>query len=365
MKVATLNYHNAYNYGAVFQAAALQQIITELGHDCSIIDYQNPKIANQYNFKPLKLDATLVRNARANLVLLPYIKKKKLNFQKWLDSYKKTSPVDRNTIISLKDVYDRFVVGSDQVWNTKCHGNDQSYFLDFLGDNKKRIAYAASFGSYNIPDSDKKTVEEYIPSFANISVREKRGAEIIKEITGRTVTDTMDPVLLVGKSYWDRRMELVETKEKYIFVYQLGHGHAVSKYAIELKKHTGLKIIYVTVHIDNMLRYSMKDINKSDVSPEMFLCLLSNAEYVVTNSFHATALALLFEKKFSVVIQGDAKATYNSRIFNLLSDYGLQGRIVDAFDSKQYDDNICYDLFKERYPIYKEKSIDYLRNALK
>ena len=38
MKVATLNYHNAYNYGAVFQTAALQYVVNTLGAECDIID---------------------------------------------------------------------------------------------------------------------------------------------------------------------------------------------------------------------------------------------------------------------------------------------------------------------------------------
>ena len=48
----------------------------------------------------------------------------------------------------LNTLCDAFVLGSDQLWNygvTKIFGH--SYFLDFAGEDKKKIAYATSFGS--------------------------------------------------------------------------------------------------------------------------------------------------------------------------------------------------------------------------
>ena len=48
----------------------------------------------------------------------------------------------------LNGLCDSFVLGSDQLWNygvTKIFGH--SYFLDFAADEKRKIAYATSFGS--------------------------------------------------------------------------------------------------------------------------------------------------------------------------------------------------------------------------
>ena len=44
------------------------------------------------------------------------------------------------------------MTGSDQVWNSFYnHGIDKSFYLDFVPNGKKRIAYAASIGMKNIP----------------------------------------------------------------------------------------------------------------------------------------------------------------------------------------------------------------------
>lgn len=362
MKIATLNYHNAYNYGAVFQAAALQEVISDLGHDCEIIDYYNPAIAAQYDLRPL-CQGNIIKNIRANLVLLPFIKKKKQNFESWFATYKKTNKVDKNTIKSLANDFDKFVVGSDQVWNMKCQGNDSSYMLDFC-DHKKRVAYAASFGTHDVKMSDRAEFMKYIPTFAHVSVREKRGIELVKSICGRDVIDTMDPVLLVGKEYWEKRMSDIKQDEEYIFVYQLGHGTLIPNYIKKLKKHLNKKVIFVTGHLGNMVHYSFGDCNCSSVSPEDFLSLLAHANYVVTNSFHATVLSMIFEKQFIVVEKGAGTVAYNSRIYNVLQDYGLEERITERFDKELTDVQVDYRVFNENIQMNREKSIEYLKEAL-
>lgn len=329
MKAAILNYHNAYNYGAVFQAAALQYVVNTLGAECDIIDYRNEAVENQYTLCKMKLNKSLFRKIRHNLTLVPFINAKKRNFQNWIDSYQKTQRVNREQLSQLSEQYDKIIVGSDQVWNMGCHNDDTSYLLDFVGDDNKKIAYAASFGAYNFLPEYESIFKQYLPKFAHISAREKRGAELVKRITGQTPLCTMDPVLLAGKSYWKTRMSDRTLGKAYIFVYHLGHGKGVSSMAHRLKKQLGLPIIYVTAHSGNLIYYSLMDKNKSDVSPEGFLSLLSNAAYVITNSFHGTALSILFHKEFCSVVKGDEKATYNSRIYNLLNDYHLLERVCD------------------------------------
>ena len=39
MKIKNITCHDVYNYGASLQAYALQQYLTELGHEVQIIDY--------------------------------------------------------------------------------------------------------------------------------------------------------------------------------------------------------------------------------------------------------------------------------------------------------------------------------------
>ena len=38
-------------------------------------------------------------------------------------------------------MYSTFVAGSDQIWNIGCSGNDTTYFLDFVEQEKRKISY--------------------------------------------------------------------------------------------------------------------------------------------------------------------------------------------------------------------------------
>lgn len=366
IKVATLSYQHAYNYGAVFQVAALQHVITQIGADCDIIDYRCPAIDKQYDFKPIRLNGSLLSAIRANLVLFPFIKAKKKNFRHWMESYKKTEVIkEKKLLISLNSKYDKFVVGSDQVWNLKCQGYDASFFLDFVENDDKKIAYAASFGTFEINPKDVAFYEKYIKHFESISVRENSGISLVEKLASKESFACMDPVLLVGKDFWESKKDSAFIpKEKYIFVYHLGHGKGVAKFAKQLKKVTGLKVIYVTGHIGNMFFYSIFDKNESTASPEKFLSLISNAEYVVTNSFHATVLSIIFHKQFYTISKGGEKSSYNTRIYNLLSDYGLKNRIVSDFHSIDLITEKEYEFIEKKRISLGEVSFNYLRKAL-
>lgn len=364
-KVAILSFQHAYNYGAVFQVAALQHIISELGYDCDIIDYRSEGIEKQYRFRHLYLNKSLINNLRANLVLLPFLTKKKINFQKWMHDYKATKPMNRGELRSIADKYDKFVVGSDQVWNFKCNGDDSSFMLDFVP-KEKRIAYAASIGYYEIPNKYKHWFETFIHQFKHISVREKRAGELVEPyMGGEHCCVCVDPVFLVGRKFWEMKMaKQCDVQEPYIFVYQLGHSNYIPKYLKQLKKQEQYKIVYVTGHIGNIVKYSFQDKNLSSTSPENFLYMLVNAKYVVTNSFHATVLSLIFKKNFWVVNSGGNGAATNNRLYSLLDNFGLSNRIVSNFEKAHLTNMTDFSNFDNLYKKMCLSSMEYLKTSL-
>lgn len=366
VKIATLSYQHAYNYGAVFQVSALQRVITELGGVCDIIDYRCPAIDKQYDLKPIRVNSTFFSAMRANLVLVPFINEKKKNFQKWMKSYQKTEVIETwDQLKSLNVRYDKFVVGSDQVWNLKCQGYDNAFFLDFVDDDHKKVAYAASFGTYDVKEIDKQLYRDSISKFESISVRESRGIELVKNLSGRDSVACMDPVLLVGCEFWQAMADNSEMPRcDYIFVYQLGHDSLLPKFVSELKKETKLKVVYVTAHVGNFVYYSLFDKNESSVSPERFLALLSQAKYVVTNSFHASVLSILFKRQFYVISKGGAEAAYNSRIFNLLDDYNLKDRIKEKYDEISPIEDNRFSKVDEAREKKTQISLSFLRTSL-
>ena len=101
--------------------------------------------------------------------------------------------------------YDKFIVGSDQVWNTQLTGNDFTYYLDFIKDSHKKNSYAASFGYSKLPEEVKEKAIDLLKDFNTLNIREKQGKEIIiNEIKNKEVNVVMDPTFLLDKEEWKK-----------------------------------------------------------------------------------------------------------------------------------------------------------------
>ena len=66
------------------------------------------------------------------------------------------------------------------MWGPNIDHHQEARFLTFAP-KEKRISYAASFGVSEIPKEKQKAFAEWLRDMAFISVREQRGAEIVKE----------------------------------------------------------------------------------------------------------------------------------------------------------------------------------------
>lgn len=68
----------------------------------------------------------------------------------------------QSSIQNSNEIYDLFISGSDQVWNMKLNREDYNYFLKFVKDDSKKIAYAASFGYSVIPNEYEENTLNYL-----------------------------------------------------------------------------------------------------------------------------------------------------------------------------------------------------------
>lgn len=80
---------------------------------------------------------------------------------------------DEEDMIRLNGRCDTFVVGSDQIFNPGLHLNYS--FLDFVENQKKKIAFATSFGhdEYNEKETDIIKRKYLLKRFSHIALREK------------------------------------------------------------------------------------------------------------------------------------------------------------------------------------------------
>ena len=258
---------------------------------------------------------------------------------------------------SQLDNYEYLIVGSDQVWNP--------YFrrlrdLDLLvgTKNSKRISYAASFGVNNIPENKSKKMIKELKKFKKVSVREKKGKEIIENLEIRDDVEILiDPTMLLCAEEWDKvvkKPEQLDSDKKYILNYFLGNLSEDRKHEIErIAKNNNCEII-------NILD---KNSPFYQTGPSEFLYLEKNAFLICTDSFHSSVFAILYNKPFIVFDREDGTVKMNSRIENLISKFELKDRM---YEGKITENNLKND-YNQAYKILeceRLKSKKFLDEAL-
>lgn len=356
MKIGVLTFHDAINYGAVLQTVALCKTISNVCRStCEIVDYRCAAIDNMYKVadnNPIKRSVKEI-----------YQKVKRSFFRRFVhNNCRMTKAVDAKSIQTLKDYYDGWVVGSDQVWNGNITGHDKNYLLNFLENDKLRISYAASLGNYVIPSEEMSLFEGQLAAFSGVSVREPIGASTIRKYVSGNVFVHVDPTLLLDEKEWTVMARLPKATKKYIFIYAAGNVEKIISTAKMLSKKTGMKIYY-------MGNFSIPEGKKlALVTPEKWLGYMKGAGYVLTNSFHGTVFSIIFNKQFFVdlgkIELRDGKTMYhNDRADNLVNLLGLKNRIIDNVESEW---NIVpnWEIRDSILSIEKNRAFEYLKMTL-
>lgn len=356
MKIGIFTFHRSINYGAVLQAYALKNVITNLGGLCDIIDYKNQHIeeinkVRLFNFKNVKSFIN-------SLILYPINRKKAEKFVRFRSKHLKPCDIDINE--DLQNQYDVFITGSDQVWNYGLSKFDKTYFLDFVKDSKKKNSYAASFGFSCIPNEYVEEYKKLLKSYNKISVREKQGADIIQDLLDEKVPVVLDPSLLLDMSEWENAFDLsVRTSKKYILLYLMISEPTILRFTEQLSQATGCQIIYVTSKIKRTINATYI----RTASPEEWLELFMNATYIVTNSFHGVAFSINFNKNFFMGLL-PALANVNSRLEDIIRLFDLEERQIKEDMKIDYFKDINYKKVNNILSQERNKSIAFLNSIL-
>ncbi|MCM1113992.1 MAG: polysaccharide pyruvyl transferase family protein [Clostridium sp.] len=331
-KVAVITRHAVSNYGSVLQAYALQEAVKELGFECEIIDY----IRDDEHYK--NITDTLIKKTNWNsnplkriiykMIQTPeYIKMGKA-FEKYRKALLNESKTRYTSLDALKQnppAADIYCTGSDQVWGRIGSSEmDEAYFLSFAPSDKKKVAYAASFGKTDLSSVDPLRLKKWLNAYSTITVREKSAVDIIKSLDINKVNQVLDPTLLLNSDCWSKLINK-DIDGKYVLLYQLHHNPQMDNYAKEFAKKCNLKLIRVTPLFHTIFKGG-KAVYLPDI--QTFLSYIKNAEYMITDSFHGTAFAINFNTQFVDVLPGETK-TRNQSILELT---GLTNRVLNDYN---------------------------------
>ncbi len=230
---------------------------------------------------------------------------------------------------------------------------------------EKRIAYAASIGCRKIPAFNEKRFKKYVSEYKAVSVREDSANEMISSKMNVNSCLTLDPVLLVGVDFWKKyltdKKEIGVLSDKYILCYFLDDiNEEYAKVILEYADINNYEIYLVDSGGGNILEQSAQVLT---CDPFEFLSLVFSANVIFTDSFHGTALSILFNRNFRVFPRNyKGNKEQSERIYSILR----MTRLQDCFLHEPIiaETEMDYDYANQRLEEEREKSRQFLRLSI-
>lgn len=335
MKIGILTLPLHTNYGGILQAYALQTVLERMGHEVSLIEKRREPFKLPLWKAPLSYGKRILKNMIGHP--FPIFYEQKLNREipvvcQYTDKFIKKH-IKRRIIDNYIDVhqygFDAIVVGSDQIWRPKYFRPIEHAYLDFTeGWNIKRIAYAASFGTDKWEYTLKQTriCRRFLQSFDTVSVREISGVDLCREHFNIQAIHVLDPTMLLEPGDYIKLFEAAGTPKSPGTLLNYILDETPEKMALieKLSKDKGLVPFRVNSKVENINAPLQERIQPP---VEQWVRGFYDAEFVVTDSFHACVFSILFNKPFLVI--GNA-ARGMSRFTSLLRMFGLEDRLIDG-----------------------------------
>jgi len=325
-EVGILNLFYTNNYGAILTAYALRKTVEKLGYNSKVINFIPEYFKN-------KTEEKFQKFANENLNLTQeYNNKEQLK--------------------ALNNSISTFIVGSDQVWRGGFYRDlGDIFYLGFADKTKKLLSYAASFGvdKYEGSMYDIFKNKLCLNCFSAVSVREKSGIDILKNIFNIDAIQTLDPVFLLNSSEWDSLIKNSNQDTDYIACNILDNSKDIDELLQKISLKNNLKII---------------NINNAQ-SVEQWLNYIKNAKYIITDSFHCSCFSILFNKKF-ICMENELRG--KSRLLSLFEMFEIKNRFKKISDNDieiSLKEDINYDKVANILENKRTVSIDYLEKALK
>lgn len=370
MKIGILTLPQETNYGGILQAFAMQRTLSNMGHDAITIDRHK---RNEYPSLKVHIAGYCKR------LFQHYVQRKKSVSVKWnpfisdeaykIASAKTQAFINRNmkmthrvyndqlVEIDKEYLFGAYVVGSDQVWLDYYCPNS---FLDFVvRPGVKKLTYAASCGKKSFLNNPSKVVEcrELVKSFNGVSVREETLLKPCKEKLGIDAQWVLDPTMLLTPDDYLAATDNHVERNPIVFSYILDRSAEKDAVVNTIAEHLKLPV----VNGNRMMCGS----DRVFPSVDDWIHNIHRSEFVVTDSFHGTVFAILFNKPFITI--GNVGRGMN-RFLSLLGLFNLHERLVTGFNlesiMKLTETPIDFDAVNLKLAQEREKSLNFLHVGL-
>lgn len=367
--IGLLTMHRVVNFGSVLQAYATQEIVNRLGYSCTIIDYLYPNSIHHGDKEKWAILVGIYRWMMQWVHGCPG-KKQEEGFKQFRERYLHTTQYfpTYESLQKKPPQFDTYLLGSDQTWNTRHIGHDDTFLLSFT-DSPHKVAYAPSAARNALSKKYVGAFKKYISKFKAISVREKNTQTLIETLLGEKPPIMLDPTLLLTKEDWHQigNASCFKVKKSpFILVYVLRYSFYPYPLATELIQKIYEKYGYHLV----LIRYSMREkLSVHDyenlyegIAPEDFVYLFEQASFVVTTSFHGTAFAVNNNKPFYAIYNPELA---DDRIISLLREIGLEDRALSVNQPvPSINDSIDYDSVNQKLDKLRNRAYNFFKQNL-
>ena len=371
--ILTLPLHT--NYGGILQAYALQTVLKHLGHEAVVIDTYKKLHLPLWKW-PLSIPKRLISKyllGKGNTILAEYNYNKNLaTINQHTQRFIQTN-IHRKIIKDLSEIkpfdFDTIVVGSDQVWRP-CYFKSMfrttinHSFLDFAkGWKLKRIAYAASFGTeeWEFTEEETEQCKNLAALFDAISVREESGVQLCQSKLNVEATHVLDPTMLLEPYEYVNLIERANTppSKGNLLCYILDETPEKKRIIENIAKQKS----FIPFTVNASVFKNNNDINKCIQPPlEKWLRGFLDAEFIITDSFHACVFSIIFKKPFIAI---GNKERGMSRFKSLLKMFDLEERLISEYNDISLPDNdINWEKVEKIHSMKKKMSFNYLKHHL-
>lgn len=357
-------YGNFTNYGSALQSYALHKTIDRIAPgeiESIVVDYCPDVLADKDVLNPMgnMWDTDAESRERCRLSL-PAIRE---NYDKFCRFYKEQYRLSgkKYTSGNFNESLDGenlqgYVCGSDTVFAVPEFGFDDGFYANYECMRHRSVAYAASFGDYDIEPNQICELKQRLVNFNAIALRENDKKVLVEGLVSAPVYQVIDPTLLLTADDYAPIIEPQPYTEPYILLYSRRQDNSMMEFAERKAKALGVRIVEISLNAHN----EDKHIMRYDAGVEEFLGLVKGAKLVITNSFHGMIFAVQFCKPFYIF----SRKLCNTKISELLELFGISERLMTTGDEPAPQE-IDYKEVHQRIREARAQSIQVLSTELK
>ena len=383
MKTALYTIFRCTNYGAVLQAFALARVMRSmLGEDgVDVINHRmdprdthllgkitNPNTPwfqrwrNRRKFAARYFRSDLFEARRAKTIRL-------------IEEHIRPTTRLYNRPEELREMpaYSTVVVGSDQIWNPGLNhdfGRNQ-YLATDLPEGQDRVAYAASFGVSEIPESFRGEYAAALGRFRRITVREETGAAICESLLGTRPPVVLDPTMLLTAEEWlaaAARRNAHTGEDPFAAAYWVrtvtqSDVNALAAFSYR----SGMPVRLMSAGPLPKLDFPAGVVPFVDADPFDFVGAIAGSNAVVTDSFHGLQFSTIFRKPFLALGEISNPRSNASRLVDFCRRYGLAGGAhdIEAFRKNSSLTTVGMDSFDSAaFGFDRDRSLEELRSLV-